>query len=97
MKCGNEVEDDSLSNSFTRSRREGNSVGGVVEAVVRNVPSGLGSPVFDKLDAELAKACISLPAAKGFEVERPKWAHSCLDSLVGWLRLQGDRTNGLVA
>lgn len=68
MKCGNEVEDDSLSNSFTRSRREGNSVGGVVEAVVRNVPSGLGSPVFDKLDAELAKACISLPAAKGFEV-----------------------------
>jgi len=36
--------------------------------VARNVPAGLGEPVFDKLDAELAKAMLSLPAAKGFEV-----------------------------
>ena len=36
--------------------------------VARNVPAGLGAPVFDKLEAELAKACMSLPAAKGFEV-----------------------------
>jgi chorismate synthase len=36
--------------------------------VARNVPSGLGAPVFDKLEAELAKACMSLPASKGFEV-----------------------------
>lgn len=49
-------------------RRKGNSIGGVVEVVVRNYPSGMGSPVFDKLEAELAKACMSLPAAKGFEV-----------------------------
>lgn len=49
-------------------RRTGNSVGGVVELVVRNIPSGLGAPVFDKLEAELAKACMSLPAAKGFEI-----------------------------
>jgi chorismate synthase len=49
-------------------RKQGNSVGGVVECIVRNVPPGLGSPVFDKLEAELAKACMSLPAAKGFEV-----------------------------
>jgi chorismate synthase len=49
-------------------RKKGNSVGGVVECVVRNVPAGLGSPVFDKLEGELAKACMSLPASKGFEV-----------------------------
>jgi chorismate synthase len=36
--------------------------------VARNLPAGIGSPVFDKLEAELAKACMSLPASKGFEV-----------------------------
>mmetsp|Transcript_26550 Transcript_26550/g.41928 ORF Transcript_26550/g.41928 Transcript_26550/m.41928 type:complete len:424 (+) Transcript_26550:70-1341(+) len=49
-------------------RKSGNSIGGVVEVAARNVPAGLGAPVFDKLEAELAKACMSLPAAKGFEV-----------------------------
>ena len=49
-------------------RSEGNSVGGVIECVVRGVPSGLGEPVFDKLEADLAKAMMSLPATKGFEI-----------------------------
>lgn len=49
-------------------RTTGNSIGGVVEVIARNVPAGLGSPVFDKLEADLAKACMSLPASKGFEV-----------------------------
>jgi chorismate synthase len=49
-------------------RKEGNSVGGVVECVVRGVPPGLGEPVFDKLEADLAKAMLSLPATKGFEI-----------------------------
>jgi hypothetical protein len=49
-------------------RRRGDSIGGVVECVARGVPAGLGEPVFDKLEADLAKALISLPAAKGFEV-----------------------------
>lgn len=48
-------------------RKGGNSIGGVVTCVARNVPAGLGSPVFDKLEADLAKACMSIPAAKGFE------------------------------
>lgn len=39
-----------------------------MEVVAKNVPSGLGAPVFDKLEAELAKACMSLPASKGFEI-----------------------------
>lgn len=49
-------------------RSEGNSVGGVIECVVRGVPAGLGEPVFDKLEADLAKAMMSLPATKGFEI-----------------------------
>ena len=49
-------------------RGEGNSVGGVIECVVRGVPPGLGEPVFDKLEADLAKAMMSLPATKGFEI-----------------------------
>ena len=49
-------------------RHEGDSVGGVIECVVRGVPAGLGEPVFDKLEADLAKAMLSLPATKGFEI-----------------------------
>jgi chorismate synthase len=49
-------------------RKEGNSVGGVIECVARGVPPGLGEPVFDKLEADLAKAMLSLPATKGFEI-----------------------------
>jgi chorismate synthase len=49
-------------------RKNGNSVGGVVACVAKNVPAGWGEPVFDKLEADLAKAVMSLPACKGFEV-----------------------------
>jgi chorismate synthase len=49
-------------------RAGGNSVGGVVACVIRGVPAGLGEPVFDKLEADLAKAMMSLPATKGFEI-----------------------------
>ena len=49
-------------------RSEGNSVGGVIECVVRGVPPGLGEPIFDRLEADLAKAMLSLPATKGFEI-----------------------------
>jgi chorismate synthase len=49
-------------------RDRGDSLGGTIECVVRNVPAGLGEPVFDKLEADLAKAMLSLPATKGFEI-----------------------------
>ncbi len=49
-------------------RKSGDSVGGVVRGLVRGMPLGLGSPVFDKLEADLAKAMLSIPAAKAFEV-----------------------------
>ncbi|MBK5222849.1 MAG: chorismate synthase [Acidimicrobiia bacterium] len=50
------------------ARRAGDSLGGVVTCVARNVPVGLGDPVFDKLDATLGGAMLSLPAAKGVEI-----------------------------
>src|SRR5262245_24931106 len=50
------------------ARRAGDSLGGVVECVCRRVPPGLGEPVFDKLEADLARAVMSLPASKGFEI-----------------------------
>ncbi len=51
-----------------RARADGDSLGGVVECVCRSVPPGLGEPVFDKLEADLAHAVMSLPASKGFEI-----------------------------
>ncbi|MAS96194.1 MAG: chorismate synthase [Verrucomicrobiales bacterium] len=51
-----------------KMRGEGNSVGGTVGCVIRNVPVGLGMPVFDRLEADLAKGMLSLPATKGFEI-----------------------------
>ena len=51
-----------------QARKDGDSLGGVVECVARNVPVGLGEPVFDKLEADLAKSVLSMPACKGFEV-----------------------------
>jgi chorismate synthase len=50
------------------ARSRGDSLGGVVECVARRVPAGLGEPVFDKLEADLARALMSLPASKGFEI-----------------------------
>jgi len=50
------------------ARKAGDSLGGVVEAVARGVPAGWGEPVFDRLEADLAKGMLSLPAAKGFEI-----------------------------
>lgn len=50
------------------ARADGDSLGGVVRAAVHGLPAGLGEPVFDRLEAELAKAMLSLPASKGFEV-----------------------------
>jgi chorismate synthase len=51
-----------------KMRSAGDTVGGIVEGVARGVPAGWGEPVFDKLEADLAKAMLSLPASKAFEV-----------------------------
>src|SRR3569623_984698 len=54
--------------AIDQARKAGDSLGGVVEVVARGVPAGWGEPVFDRLEADLAKAMLSLPAAKGFEI-----------------------------
>lgn len=54
--------------AIERARAAGDSLGGVVECVIRGCPPGLGEPVFDRLEADLAKAMLSLPATKGFEI-----------------------------
>jgi chorismate synthase len=48
-------------------RKEGDTVGGIISCVIKNVPNGLGEPVFDKLHADLGKAMLSINAVKGFE------------------------------
>jgi chorismate synthase len=57
-----------IESAIESARADGDSLGGVVTCVARGVPPGLGEPVFDKLEADLAKAIMSLPATKGFEV-----------------------------
>lgn len=51
-----------------KMRDEGDSIGGVITGVIKNVPAGLGEPVFDKLNADLGKAMLSINAVKGFEI-----------------------------
>jgi chorismate synthase len=57
-----------MADAIDAARRRGDSLGGVVDCVARGVPAGLGDPVFDKLEAELGRALLSLPASKGFEI-----------------------------
>ena len=68
VRCPDDEIAHTMISLIEQTCRDGNSIGGVVECVVRNVPKGLGEPVFDKLEADLAKAVMSLPASKGFEI-----------------------------
>ena len=68
VRCPDARAAAAMEKAIDAARRRGDSLGGVVTCVARGVPAGLGEPVFDKLDADLAGAMLSLPAAKGFEV-----------------------------
>lgn len=68
VRCPDSECADKMVELIEQISRQGDSIGGVVECVARNVPKGLGDPVFDKLEAELAKGVMSLPASKGFEI-----------------------------
>ncbi len=67
-RCPDVAVAERIAEAIEDARRDGDSLGGVVECVCRNVPAGLGEPVFDKLDARLGAAMMSLPAAKGIEI-----------------------------
>ena len=68
VRCPDEAAAKIMMQRIDRIRREGDSVGGTIECVIRGLDPGLGEPVFDKLEAELAKATLSLPATKAFEI-----------------------------
>jgi chorismate synthase len=68
LRCPDPLAAKRMERLVLRMKKEGDSVGGIVEVVVKNPPAGLGEPVFDKLEADLAKALMSIGAIKGCEV-----------------------------
>jgi chorismate synthase len=68
VRCPDSATAERMIRLIDRTRRAGDSVGGIVGGVARGVPPGWGEPVFDRLEADLAKAMLSLPASKGFDV-----------------------------
>lgn len=68
VRCPDAAAAEQMIARIEQRRVEGDSVGGIVLGVARNVPVGWGDPVFDRLEADLAKAMLSLPASKGFDI-----------------------------
>jgi chorismate synthase len=67
VRCPDAAVAPKLIERIEAARKDGDSVGGVIRAVARGVPAGWGEPVFDKLEADLGKAMLSIPAVKGVE------------------------------
>jgi chorismate synthase len=68
VRCPDPEASARMEEAIDAARRRGDSLGGVVACAARNVPPGLGEPVFHKLEADLAQGLLSLPASKGFEI-----------------------------
>lgn len=68
VRCPEPAMAEKMIRLIERMRKAGDSVGGIVEGVARGVPPGWGEPVFDRLEADLGKAMLSLPASKGFDI-----------------------------
>jgi chorismate synthase len=67
LKCADETAALLMTNVIEKAKKEGDSVGGIVECITLNMPIGLGEPVFDTLEGDLAKAIFAIPAVKGIE------------------------------
>ena len=67
VRCPDTAMAEKMENYIKDVRKEGDTIGGVISCVIKNVPVGLGEPAFDKLHAELGKAMLSINAVKGFE------------------------------
>lgn len=67
VRCPHSQTAQAMYERIDQVRKEGDSIGGIIAAVSRKVPAGLGEPVFDKLTADLAKALMSIPATRGVE------------------------------
>ena len=68
VRCPDPIAGPKMAECIDQARRDRDSLGGIIESVARNVPVGLGEPIFDKLKADLAKAMMSLPATMGFQI-----------------------------
>lgn len=68
VRCPNEAASRRMEDLIAAFRDRADSIGGTVTCVIKNAPSGLGEPCFDKLEAMLAHAMLSIPATKGFEI-----------------------------
>lgn len=68
VRCPDSAAAQKMIRLIDRVRKAGDTVGGIIEGVARGVPAGWGEPVFDRLEADLGKAMLSLPASKGFEI-----------------------------
>jgi chorismate synthase len=68
VRCPDSATADKMIRLIEKMRKAGDTVGGIVEGVARGVPAGWGEPVFDRLEADLAKGMLSLPASKGFDI-----------------------------
>lgn len=68
LRCPDPTAAEQMIAHIEHVRSQGDSVGGVIVGIARNVPVGWGDPVFDRLEADLGKAMLSLPATKGFEI-----------------------------
>ncbi len=68
VRCPDRIAADKMIECIDDVRDRNDSIGGTVTCVCRNVPPGLGEPVFDKVEAKLAQAMLSIPATKGFEI-----------------------------
>jgi chorismate synthase len=66
-RCPDIASAEQMENAILDAKKEGESLGGVVECLVMNLPAGVGEPLFDALDSDLAKALFSVPAVKGVE------------------------------
>ena len=67
VRCPDQAKAAEMEAYIKQIRKEGDTIGGIVTCLIKNVPVGLGEPVFDKLHAELGKAMLSINAVKGFE------------------------------
>jgi chorismate synthase len=68
VRCPSKNEAEHMIGAITAAKKANDSLGGIISCICRNVPAGLGEPVFDKLEARLAHAMLSIPATKGFEI-----------------------------
>jgi chorismate synthase len=68
IRCPDKRATIKMQEAIEKARKDGESLGGVIECIIKNAPAGLGSPIFDKLNARLAHAMLSIPASRGFEV-----------------------------